>query len=119
MTHTRRTFRVVLTIAAMIAAVLVPSVAQPLRADALSAADWDPGYIISDENFYNGSAMSEAEIQRFLENVVGSCQNSNCLAVHRADTPTRTWSFGTCSTYVGGAGESAARIIFKVQQACG
>ena len=119
MTHTRTTFRVVLTIAALIAAVLVPSVAQPLRADALSAADWDPGYIISDENFYNGSAMSEAEIQRFLENVVGSCQNSNCLAVHRTDTPTRTWSFGTCSTYVGGAGESAARIIFKVQQACG
>ena len=47
-----------------------------------------------------------------------ACQNSNCLAVYRTDTPTRTWSFGTCSTYVGGSGESAARVIFKVQQAC-
>lgn len=88
-------------------------------ASALSGSEFNPGNIISDANFYNGSAMSETEIQRFLEAAVGgSCQNSNCLAVYRADTPTRTWSFGTCSTYVGGTGESAARIIFKVQQAC-
>ncbi len=118
MTDARATFRVLLVVAALIAAVLVPTAAQPERAEALSAADWDPGYIISDENFYNGAAMSEAEIQRFLETTVGTCQNSNCLAVYREDTPTRTWSFGTCSTYVGAAGESAARIIFKVQQAC-
>lgn len=88
-------------------------------ASALSGSDFDPGMIISDEYFYDGAAMSEAEIQRFLENQVGGrCSNSNCLAVYKADTPTRTWSFGTCSTYRGGSGESAARIIFKVQQAC-
>ncbi|MRG60553.1 hypothetical protein GE115_11850 [Agromyces sp. CFH 90414] len=90
----------------------------PPSARALSGADFDPGNIISDGNFYNGSAMSEAEIQRFLESVVGSCANSNCLAAYRADTPTRTWSFGTCGTYHGAPAESAARIIFKVQQAC-
>ena len=119
MTRARSTaLRGILVVVALIAAVLVPSISQPERADALSAADWDPGNIISDENFYNGSAMSEVEIQQFLETTVGGCQNSNCLAAYRADTPTRTWSFGTCSTYVGGTGESAARIIFKVQQAC-
>jgi hypothetical protein len=118
MMEARAMLRVLLVVAALIAAVLVPAATATQRAAALNGADFDPGRIISDENFYNGSAMSEAEIQRFLENLVGSCQNSNCLAVHRTDTPTRTWSFGTCSTYVGGAGESAARIIFKVQQAC-
>jgi hypothetical protein len=88
-------------------------------AEAANASDLDPGMIISDELFYDGAAMSESEIQRFLENAVGGrCDNSNCLAAYRADTPTRTWSFGTCSTYHGGSGESAARIIFKVQQAC-
>lgn len=98
---------------------VVPTAADK-SADALSGADFDPGMIISDEYFYDRSAMSEAEIQRFLENAVGGrCSNSNCLAVYKADTPTRTWSFGTCSTYPGGSGESAARIIFKVQQACG
>src|SRR5688572_30414518 len=95
------TTRVFVIVAALIAAVLVPVAGQPAPADALSGTDFDPGYIISDENFYNGSALSEAEIQRFLESTVGTCQNSNCLAVYRTDTPTRTWSFGTCSTYVG------------------
>lgn len=106
---------------ASVLAVLAPAVATDAeRAQALSGADFDPGQIISDADFYNGSAMSEAEIQRFLENAVGGrCDNSNCLAAYRTDTPTRTWSFGTCSTYHGGAAESAARIIFKVQQACG
>lgn len=89
------------------------------RADALSGAEFDPGLIISDEYFYNGAAMSEAEIQRFLENAVGGrCDNSNCLAVYKTDTPSRTWSFGTCAPYTGGTAESAARIIYKVQRAC-
>ena len=105
-------------ITALVGVVLAVVPAAP-QAQALSGSDFDPGHIISDEAFYNGAAMSELEIQRFLESAVGSCGNSNCLAAYRADTPTRTWSFGTCSTYHGGANESAARIIFKVQQACG
>lgn len=107
--------------AALVGSLLAPltPIAPAVEAQAITGSDFNAGYIISDENFYNGSAMSEAEIQRFLETTVGTCQNSNCLAVYRTDTPTRTWSFGTCSTYAGGSGESAARIIFKVQQACG
>lgn len=114
---TRRITSATLATVALLLGLLTPVViAAP--ADALSGSEFDPGNVISDANFYNGSAMSEAEIQQFLQNAVGSCSNSNCLAAYRADTPTRSWSFGTCSTYVGGAGESAARIIFKVQRAC-
>lgn len=119
MTGVRPRLRVLLMAAALIATLFVSVGGNASGARAVTGADFDPGQIISDANFYNGNAMSEAEIQRFLESMVGTCQNSNCLAVYRTDTPTRTWSFGTCSTYVGGAGESAARIIFKVQQACG
>ncbi|TYL52519.1 LGFP repeat-containing protein [Agromyces mariniharenae] len=115
MTEARGAWRGLLVVASLVAALLVPAMSAPQPA---AAADFDAGNIISDANFYNGSAMTEAEIQQFLEARVGSCQNSNCLAVYRADTPTRTWSFGSCSTYAGGAAESAARIIFKVQQAC-
>ena len=114
----RRAGSVLIAVVAFLAGLLTPLIVASAPASALSVSDFDPGYIISDGNFYNGAAMSEAEIQRFLESQVGSCANSNCLAVYRADTPTRTWSFGTCSTYYGGAAESAARIIFKVQQAC-
>lgn len=117
-----RRFRLVAVLtAALVGSLLAPftPVAPAGEAQAITGSEFDPGNIITDANFYNGSAMSEAEIQRFLENAVGgTCSNSNCLAAYRTDTPTRTWSFGTCSTYVGGTGESAARIIFKVQQAC-
>lgn len=107
----------VLVVATMIAVGFV--VAQPApQAEALSGSSFKAGYIIADEKFYDGNAMSEGEIQAFLDAKIGSCQNTLCLNVLRMDTPTRAWSFGTCATYQGGAAESAARIIYKVQQAC-
>jgi len=96
----------------------VALVSAPAPADALSGAEFDPGYIISDAQFYARDAMSQDQIQTFLDQKIGTCQNSLCLNVLRVDTPTTTLSFGTCSTYQGEANESAARIIYKVQQAC-
>ncbi|WP_350347325.1 cell wall-binding repeat-containing protein [Agromyces sp. G08B096] len=86
---------------------------------AAAAPTFSPGNLISDFNFFNSWAMTEAEIQAFLQSKVGSCANSNCLAALRIDTPNASWSFGTCSPYSGAPGESAARIIYKVQRACG
>ncbi len=62
--------------------------------------------------------MSQAQIQAFLDAQIGSCSNELCLNVLKVDTPTTTLGFGTCGTYSGEAGEPAARIIYKVQQAC-
>lgn len=93
--------------------------ARPQTASAASGSDFNPGLIISDSNFYNSSAMTEAEIQAFLSAKVGQCRNSNCLADYRQNTVSHTFSFGTCAPYIGGNNESAARIIYKVQVACG
>ena len=114
MTGMFRVCAVVVSVALLAAAV----VSVPERAEALSASEFDPGYIISDEQFYASGAMSQDEIQRFLDAQIGTCQNSLCLNVLRVDTPTTTLNFGTCATYAGEVGESAARIIYKVQQAC-
>ncbi|MET1020124.1 MAG: cell wall-binding repeat-containing protein, partial [Microterricola sp.] len=85
-----------------------------------ASSGFDPGNIISDYNFFNPWAMSEGEIQAFLDaKISGPCENSNCLNVLRVNTPNASWSWGTCAPYSGAANESAARIIFKVQQACG
>ncbi|MCD2444055.1 cell wall-binding repeat-containing protein [Agromyces sp. SYSU K20354] len=85
---------------------------------AAATAPFTAGNLISDSNFRNGSAMTEAEIQAFLKRMVGTCSSSSCLANLKMNTPTRTWSFGTCATYRGGTAEPAARIIYKVQRAC-
>lgn len=83
-----------------------------------SGGSFSAGNIITNENFYNGSAMSESQIQSFLQKQVGSCKNSNCLANYKANTPNRSWSWGNCAAYQGARNESAARIIYKVQRAC-
>lgn len=114
-----KTPKVGVLVVALVAALLAPLTGPAAPADAVTAADWDPGMIISDAKFYDGAAMTQDEIQQFLQAKVGTCGNSNCLANYRTDTTTRTWTWGNCRTYPGEAGESAARIIFKVQQACG
>ncbi|WP_353988408.1 hypothetical protein [Ruicaihuangia caeni] len=86
-------------------------------AEAANAADFDAGYIISDANFYDDDAMTQAEIQAFLEANTGTCRNSNCLPVLRVDTFDRAAN-NPCKAYRGAPGESAAAVIFKVQQAC-
>ena len=87
--------------------------------DASANTGFNPSLIISDANMYNPNAMTAAEIQAFLDAKVPECRSGyTCLKDYRETT--RTIS-GTpmCSTYPGAANESAAQIIFKVQQACG
>lgn len=82
------------------------------------AANFNPGYIISDYAMFNGAAMTEAEIQAFLDERVGTCLNGKCLNVLSVPTSTQV-ADPMCSRYAGAASESIARIIYKVQVACG
>ncbi|MDJ0377159.1 hypothetical protein [Cryobacterium sp. PH31-L1] len=104
-----------IVVAGLVAVVMV---AVPQKAEALTGAEFNPGYIISDAQFYARDAMSQDQIQAFLDAQIGTCQNSLCLNVLRINTTTTTLAFGTCATYPGEANESAARMIYKVQQAC-
>ena len=103
---------------ALVSSFLVAAAPAAGPAQALSGSEFNAGNIISDANFYTPNAMSEVEIQSFLDANIGSCLNTLCLNVLRINTVTTTLSFGTCATYVGAPNESAARMIFKVQQAC-
>jgi hypothetical protein len=104
---------------ALAAAVSLAVVASPpAPASAVTASDFDPGYIISDQRFFDKDAMSEAQIQSFLQAQIGSCNNTNCLNVKRLTTTTRG-ADAMCGRYEGAANEPASRIIYKVAQACG
>lgn len=107
---------VALVVTALIGGALVGSPASPVSA--LTGASFDPGNIISDANFYSTNAMTESEIQAFLDAKIGTCLNTNCLNIKRTTTTTRS-SDAMCSGYVGAPDELASRIVFKVQQSCG
>jgi len=83
------------------------------------AANFDRGYLISDYAFYNRQAMSEAEIQAFLEQRInGECENGRCLTILRQSSVSRA-ATERCDAYAGGTNERISRIIYKVQVACG
>jgi hypothetical protein len=111
---------------AVVAAGLVVggTVAAPETASAASASDFDAGYIISDYNFYNSSALTRKQIQTFLgKQSCAPLDSSPCLADYTQKTKTRSPlasdSAVYCKTYTGAASESAATIIHKVAKACG
>jgi len=86
---------------------------------------WNAGNIISDAVFTDSSTMTEAQIQAFLNAKVPNCLGGAdeygpiiCLKDFRQDTPSKA-SDAYCRGYSGAAGESAARIIFRVSQSCG
>ncbi|MGP6176484.1 hypothetical protein ACTU6U_04180 [Microbacterium sp. A196] len=80
---------------------------------------FNPGDIMSDEVFFNGATMTEAEIDAFLRAKVSSCQSGYvCLKDFRQTTASKG-ADSYCRGYNGAAGESAARIIYKVAVSCG
>ncbi|HEY8590278.1 MAG TPA: hypothetical protein VIL55_12070, partial [Naasia sp.] len=103
--------------AAVVAGALVAGPVQP--AAAADIRNFNPGNIISDAMMYNSATMTEAQVQAFLTAKVPTCRvGYTCLKDYRQDSYTIA---GTpmCSTYQGAPGETAARMIVKVAQACG
>jgi putative cell wall-binding protein len=82
---------------ALVVLFLSVDVASPGKA--ANGADFDPGYIISDEQFYDYGSMSASEIQSFLASKVPTCQPERSTG---PDDPI----------------ELASTIIYKVAQAC-
>lgn len=84
-------------------------------------ADFDPGRIISDYNFFNADSMTEAEIQDFLE--ARTCRprdDSPCLWEYREKTVTQpSQGAGHCEEYLGASNQRASTIIADVARACG
>ncbi|NME62525.1 hemagglutinin [Bifidobacterium thermophilum] len=79
---------------------------------------FNPGNIISDGQFFNGNAMSQAEIQAFLDKEGASCTGSQCLRVMTFDSENEP-AGSECEAYRGAQGETAAAIISKSAKACG
>lgn len=101
--------------AAALAILLSPLQATPAHANPTDG--FTPGNIISDAKFYAGRSMEMADVQKFLDQKVGS-PGSRSLSKYKMTTKNRT-SDKYCKAYGGQKNESAARIITKVGQACG
>lgn len=108
---------IALTFSVVPATAPAASAAGPVRTTV--GSEFKPGYIISDENFYNGGALSADGVQAFLNSKVSACRAGyTCLKDYRQSTTTRA-ADAMCGAYTGAANESAATIIYRVGAACG
>lgn len=99
------------------------------------SSGFNAGYIISDQNFYNGGSMSGSQIQTFLNQKIGRCTIGDpgrapgspwgnttlawsCLNGAKWTTANRAAN-AYCKAYRGGSQESSGAVIAKVSQACG
>lgn len=104
-------------IAVLAAGVVVQGPASP--ASALNGSDFDPGNIISDSEFYDGAAMTEAEIQSFLNSNAGVLKTLRQDVATRAKEVSQTTGNLICEEIKGGSKLLASTIIYRAQVACG
>lgn len=104
-----------------------PTVAAPVDSAIVKAAavvGFNPENIIADALFYDGGAMTAAQIQAFLDTKIGACRNGKCLNVLTAGISSRAavYSQSTgnliCSAIDGGS-MPVSELIYRVQVACG
>ncbi|PZE84965.1 hypothetical protein [Curtobacterium sp. MCBD17_032] len=91
-------------------------------ASAAVAANFDPGNLISDRNFFDGSAMNASGVQSFLNSVAPNCKQQSggpvCLQDFTQNVTAIKAVSGRCNAIAGG-NKSAATIIAQVGAACG
>jgi len=88
-------------------------------APAANAADFNPGFIVSDENFFNPGALTADQVQAFLNSQVPSCRSGYvCLKDYRQATPDLAPTL-RCAAYPGSPSDRASDIIAKVGAVCG
>jgi hypothetical protein len=99
-------------------AISAPAIPASASALAANASDFDPGYIVSDENFYDGTAMTAAGVQSFILSKNSACNSTYaCLWGYGQSTPTMDAS-RYCQALPGTPSSTAAAIIAAVGRAC-
>ena len=89
-------------------------------AQAADGRQFDPGDIISDALFFDGSVLSASDVQAFLNSQVSTCRAGyTCLKDYRQTTSAKAAVDGRCTAYAAAANELASAIIAKVGAACG
>ena len=107
-------------IASMVGALLtvVSPVGVADEAAAATASDFDPGHIVSDDQFFDGGAMTAAQVQAFIDVKHPGCNAGyTCLDTYRQATPPMA-ADAYCSALPALSNQTAASIIARVGAAC-
>ena len=90
-------------------------------AEAVDGSQWQAGNIISNAEFFDGSAMTAAEVQSFLNTKGANCVATAypCLKNYKTSTPATQAEANLCEAMPATSASTAAQIIYNVGKACG
>ena len=122
--QTGRTSRAIAGAIALLMATVGLQIGFAAPSEAADAADFDPGYLVSDEDFFAGAAMTATEVDKFIAGMNAGCTSGRvCLENYREDVTAKAASTlgGTlrCAAIPAAARQTAGQIITTVGKACG
>ena len=82
------------------------------------APGWDPGNIISDQVFFNPTAMSEPQVRAFITTQGADCHTLYCLHTVTVTAPPIAGN-RYCQPYPGGTDVDVAALIVGLSLSCG
>ena len=104
------------SIIAITAALLVAPVNQ---AQAANGADFDPGFLVSDADFFNGTALTAAQVDAFIAGMNKGCAtNKTCIKNYREKVTAKA-ATTRCAAVKAATNQTAGQIIAAVGKACG
>jgi uncharacterized protein with LGFP repeats len=120
----RAALAMLLALAATSTVAPAPVAAEPAGLSALDPGAFNPELIISDQLFFDGAAMSAADIQAFLDQKVGSCLTNRCLNIASVPVPNRPADYsidtgGLICSAISGGNLRVSELIYRAQVACG
>jgi hypothetical protein len=111
---------IALVASALIVLGLLVGFSPATQAEAAIGNQFNPGYIISDQNFFDGNSMAPMDVARFIDSKSGICRAGyTCLKDYLQAVPNMSAEAGLCNGYTAHPLQSAAEIISRVASSCG
>ncbi len=103
---------------AALALVSVTGLVAAPAAFAADGADFEAGFLISDELFFDGDAMTAAEIDAFIDSKNPGCATGRTCLENYRESITAKSSTSRCAAISAASNQTAGQIIAKVALAC-
>lgn len=84
----------------------------------ISGSDWQAGDIVSDSNYFDGTVLSAAQVQSFLNEKNADCAGSYCLKNYSTATRPVAGDM-VCDPWTTSGSMTAAQIIARWGELCG
>jgi hypothetical protein len=100
-------------------ATLAVTLASPAPARAADGSDFNAGFLISDAQFFDGTAMSAAQVDQFIESRNPGCAAGRTCLENYQENVTAKSANSRCKAIGASSKRSAGQIIVAVSGACG